>query len=56
MAEQVFAIHKQYGPTNRDDIIISKEFRDSHPLPAVAGTGAGRVIGTALKKRKMETA
>jgi hypothetical protein len=33
MAEQVFAIYKQYGLTNRDDIIISKEFRDSHPLP-----------------------
>ena len=34
MAEQVFAIYKQYGLTNRDDIVISKEFRDSHPLPA----------------------
>ena len=33
MTEQVFAIYRQYDLTNRDDIIISREFRNSHPLP-----------------------
>ena len=33
MTEQVFAIYEQYDLKSRDDIIISKEFRDSHPLP-----------------------
>ena len=32
MTEQVFATYRQYGLTNRDDIIISKEYRNSHPL------------------------
>ncbi len=33
MTEQVFATYRQYGLTNRDDIIISREYRNSHPLP-----------------------
>ena len=33
MMEQVFAIYRQYDLTNRDDVIISREFRNSHPLP-----------------------
>ena len=32
MTEQVFRTYRQHGLTNRDDIIISKEYRDSHPL------------------------
>ena len=32
MTEQVFATYGQYGLTNRDDIIISKGYRNSHPL------------------------
>ncbi len=33
MTEQVFATYRQYGLTARDNIIISKEYRNSHPLP-----------------------
>ncbi len=33
MTEQVFGIYEQYDLKSRGDIIISKEFRNSHPLP-----------------------
>ena len=33
MTDSVFAIYQRYGLTNRDDVIITREFRNSHPLP-----------------------
>lgn len=33
MAEQVFAIYRQYDLTSREEVIVSKEYRDSDPLP-----------------------
>lgn len=33
MAESVFATYRQYDLTNREDVIVSKEFRDANPLP-----------------------
>ncbi len=33
MTEKVFATYRQHGLTARDDMIISREYRNSHPLP-----------------------
>ena len=33
MTGPVFATYRQYGLANRDDVIITREFRNSHPLP-----------------------
>ena len=33
MAESVFDIYRQYDLTNRDDVIVSAEFRNANPLP-----------------------
>lgn len=33
MTESVFEIYRQYGVTNRDDVIVSREFRNANPLP-----------------------
>ena len=33
MTEQVFATYREYDLANRDDVIISREFRNANPLP-----------------------
>ena len=34
MTEPVFALHQQRGLDSRDDVIVSREFRNANPLPA----------------------
>jgi len=34
MTESVFALHQQRGLDSRDDVIVSREFRNANPLPA----------------------
>ncbi|MFZ1682882.1 MAG: hypothetical protein WAU88_02015, partial [Candidatus Zixiibacteriota bacterium] len=32
MTDEVFAVYKERGASSRDDFILSKEYRDAHPV------------------------